>query len=129
MSVSQSTTSELPYYCKVDSITDTTITYRMLFFKPNVKQESKKYQSRIHECCMAVWMLTLIVFVQTYCLARYFLASMREGWELKGRGYDLAVGPAHTYTFDSPLAYSGLNVPLPSKDSNDVHVSGHIEKV
>lgn len=70
-----------------------------------------------------------IIFVQYYCLTRYLLAFKREGWKLKGRGYDLSFGPAHTSIFDPPPVDSGPDVPLLSKDSGDFHVSGHIEKV
>ncbi|KAJ5706268.1 hypothetical protein N7455_004184 [Penicillium solitum] len=59
MSVPQYT-SGLPYYYKVDSVTDTTITYRMLYLKPNVKPESEKWQPRIERCCIAVLILSLI---------------------------------------------------------------------
>lgn len=53
-------TPGLPYYSKVDSITDATITYRMLYLEPNVKPESEKWQPRTERCCIAVLALGLI---------------------------------------------------------------------
>ncbi|OQD90277.1 hypothetical protein PENSOL_c059G01929 [Penicillium solitum] len=152
MSVPQYT-SGLPYYYKVDSVTDTTITYRMLYLKPNVKPESEKWQPRIERCCIAVLILSLILMaihieaphassafryavlilqvfmlcVQFYGVVRHFLALRRAGWEQKGRGYDLSFGPAYTYTLAPPPVDSGLGVPLPWKDPDDAYVSGNTE--
>ncbi|KAJ5213100.1 hypothetical protein N7449_000269 [Penicillium cf. viridicatum] len=148
-------TPGLPYYSKVDSITDTTITYRMLYLEPNVKPESEKWQPRTERCCIAVLALGLInlsvkseaphaldaigyavnilqafiLCIQFYGVVRYFLALRREGWEPKGRGYDLSFGPAYTYTFALPPVDSGLGIPLLLKDSDDAYVSGDTEKV
>lgn len=59
MSVPQYTSGQ-PYYAKMDSITDTTITYRMLYLEPNVKPESERWQPRIERCCIAVLVLSSI---------------------------------------------------------------------
>lgn len=56
----QQYTPELPYYSKVDSVADTTITYRMLYLEPNVQPESEKWQSRIYRCCIPLLILILI---------------------------------------------------------------------
>ncbi|KAJ5969880.1 hypothetical protein N7501_006128 [Penicillium viridicatum] len=154
MSVPQYTYG-FPNYAKVDSITDLTITYRMLYLEPNVKPESEKWQPRIERCCIASLVLSLIhmavhieaphasgavglavnilqafiLCLQYYSIARYFLALRREVREQKGRGYDLSFGSTYTYTFPLPPVDSGLGVPPPSKDSDDAYVSGHTEKV
>lgn len=70
-----------------------------------------------------------ILCVQFYGMVRYFLALRREGREPKGRGYDLSFGPAYTYMFALPPVDSGLGIPLSSKDSDNVYVSGHTEGV
>ncbi|CAI7575653.1 unnamed protein product [Penicillium viridicatum] len=154
MSVPQYTSGQ-PYYAKMDSITDTTITYRMLYLEPNLKPESEKWQPRIGRCCIAVLVLSsihmavhieaphasgavglavnilqaFILCLQFYSIGRYSLALRREVRKQKGRGYDLSFGSTYTYTFPLPPVDSGLGVPLPSKDSDDAYVSGHTEKV
>jgi hypothetical protein len=59
-----------------------------------------------------------ILCVQLYSVVRYFLALRREGWEPKGRGYDLSLGSAYTYMFALPPVDSGLRVPLSSNVSD-----------
>lgn len=67
-----------------------------------------------------------VLAIQWYSLVRYFLALRRQSWKPKGRGYDLSVGPAYTYTF--PLRPGdGDSIAPPSNDFDDAHVSGHRE--
>ncbi|KAJ5528610.1 hypothetical protein N7527_002003 [Penicillium freii] len=102
-------TSGQPYYAKMDSITDTTITYRMLYLEPNLGK---------------IWPST-----SKLPTPQAPSGLPREVREQKGRGYDLSFGSTYTYTFPLPPVDNGLGVPLPSKDSDDAYVSGHTEKV
>jgi hypothetical protein len=44
----------VPYYSQVEFITDTTATYRMLYFVRNVESEQEKWYWRVYTCCLVI---------------------------------------------------------------------------